>query len=305
MMNKISQLALFSILLASMASCSANDEPKPEVDYDNHSYMASFTAVDYRPAPGQFINELPGANPATTQEEINEVVRTNLTYGTLVSLGSLGGSVTMTLSRPIYNSSTQRGDFIVLGNAYLTPNATGLGTYGSSEPGIVYVMEDTNGNGRPDDTWYALKGQDWDKVKEVTITYYEPEYPATDRWLDWKVSTGSLGSFRRTVGHNHTYLPMWEHADTLTFTTLMLPPNGSVDKNTGRYIQLCLKGYADSYPNSSEYAPLSLDDAVDKDGNPVTITRADFVKVVSAVIQSNGPLGECSTEIGGIKVLHD
>ena len=304
MLKKISLLSLCSVLFASMASCSGDDEPKPEIDYDNTSYMAVITAVDYRPAPGQFINELPEADENTTAAQINEVVRTMLNEGELISLGSLGGSVTMTLSRPIYNSATQRADFIVLGNAYIT-SVDNYVTYGSAEPGIVYVMEDTNGNGLPDDTWYALRGQDWDKVREVTVTYTVPEQPMADRWVDWTLSDGSGGHFDLHNTHNHSYFPLWEKTDTLTFTTLMIPRNGSYDADSGRYRQVCLWGYADSYPNNSDDAALSLDDAVDENGNPVHILKADFIKVVSAVLQSNGPMGECSTEVGGIKVLHD
>lgn len=304
-MNKfLSKIFIFTIFTTSVCSCSENDEPKPETDDDHKSYMAVFTAVDYRPAPGQFINELPEADEKTTQDQINEVVRNKLNEGKLISLGALGGSVTMTLSRPIYNSDKQTGDFIVLGNAYVTKYGDFV-TYGSSEPGIVYVMEDTNGNGLPDDTWYALRGQDWDKVREVTVTYTVPELPMSDRWVDWKLSDGSLGALTYSSYHQHSYFPLWEKTDTMTFTTLMLPRNGSYDNITERYSQICLRGYADSYPNSTEQAILSLDNAVDRDGNHVTVTRVDFIKVVSAILQSNGPMGECSTEVAGIKVLHD
>ena len=33
---------------------------------------------------------------------------------------------------------------------------------GSSEAGIVWVSQDTNGNGQPDDEWYELRGSEYD-----------------------------------------------------------------------------------------------------------------------------------------------
>ena len=168
-------------------------------------------------------------------------------------------------------------------------------------------MEDTNGNGLPDDTWYALRGQDWDKVREVTVTYTDVATPTADRRVDWTLSNGTSGALTCNLAyHNHSYFPLWEmDKSSLTFTALMLPANGVYDAALGRYTQVCLKGYADSYPNNSDDAALSLDDAVDENGNPVHIIKANFVKVVSAVLQANGPMGECSTEVGGIKVLHN
>ena len=63
------------------------------------------------------------------------------------------------------SSSGYKGgyNFSITGNAFK----------GSSDPGIVYVMQDTNGNTLPDDEWYELKGSEYGKeetVQEYAVT---------------------------------------------------------------------------------------------------------------------------------------
>lgn len=59
----------------------------------------------------------------------------------------------MSLTRVAYEGY----DFAIEGNAF----------DGSSEPGIVWVMQDVNGNGLPDDTWYQLKGSEYGKEETM------------------------------------------------------------------------------------------------------------------------------------------
>ena len=61
-----------------------------------------------------------------------------------VSLGGFGGYIVVGFDHSIDNSGDY--DLGILGNSFS----------GSSEPGIVWVMQDENGNGLPDDTWYEL-----------------------------------------------------------------------------------------------------------------------------------------------------
>lgn len=84
-----------------------------------------------------------------------------------VSLGSFGGYIIVGFDHSIPNSGNQY-DFCVQGNAF----------DGSSEPGIVWVMQDINGNGLPDDEWYELKGSEAGKeetIQNFEVTYYRPE----------------------------------------------------------------------------------------------------------------------------------
>ena len=132
-------------------------------------------AVDeYVPAPGQFVNLMPqyveGDTPESMALKCTDSIggghsRPDLPTGTThaVTLGAYGGYMTFHFDHPIANIEGQR-DFAVWGNAF-TNNA---------EPAIVMVAIDENGNGLPDDTFYELKGSEYDNPQTVhnyTITY--------------------------------------------------------------------------------------------------------------------------------------
>ena len=51
------------------------------------------------------------------------------------------------------------------------------------------------------------------------------------------------------------------------------------------------------------YNQFDLDDAVDQNGNPVTLERIHFVKVQSAILKNVESIGEVSTEVVGFKAF--
>ena len=104
------------------------------------------TLFEYKPAPGQFINKAPGNH---------ESAEGILGGKGMVTLGAWGGYIVLGFDHTVVNSDGE--DIIIYGNA--------MNTF--SEPGIVHVMQDENGNGRPDDTWYELAGSG--HLAEVTI----------------------------------------------------------------------------------------------------------------------------------------
>ena len=83
-----------------------------------------------------------------------------------------------------------QADVLIQGNANFE---------GNSEPGIVMVSKDENGNGLPDDTWYELKGSaDADSVGKViygyTITYQRPATEDADgKKYDIEIQKGKAG----------------------------------------------------------------------------------------------------------------
>lgn len=131
---------------------------------------------DYHPAPGQFINEIPEYEPGDTYESILLKVEEQLCGAArpgMISLGAFGGYVTFGFDHPIVNLAGEY-DFKVNGNAII---AEAGGSVGGSEPGIILVSTDTNGNGLPDDEWYEIKGSEYDKEStshDYQITYYRP-----------------------------------------------------------------------------------------------------------------------------------
>ena len=222
----------------------------------------------------------------------------------MLSLGAFGGYIIVGFPEPVPNVKGEY-DFKIYGNAYYNPNAWEDRPGGSSEPGIVWVSQDTNRNGLPDDEWYELAGSEYGKDTEIRnyeITYYRPEPLDGDvRWTD---NQGASGSLRRNVFHlQESYYPLWETRGQMTFSGTRLKDN-AVNEN-GTWVSYAYPwGYADNHPNQSEFSQFKIDWAVGKDGQPVMLEEIDFVKVVSAINQDAGDVGELSTEITGVENLH-
>lgn len=261
---------------------------------------------EYVPAPGQFINTGTGnmESAAGLVGKANEG---------LLSLGGFGGYLIFGFDHAIEDK--EGADIGVFGNPL-----TGEGMEWS-EPAIVMVMQDRNGNGLPDDgEWLELAGSDHQKpetVKNYKITYYNPKNNTDD--ILWKDNQGKQGYVLRNMFHNQAYYPSWiANQDELSFT-------GTLLKNTlndGNIItnKPFAWGYAD---NGSEdfkmlmdtkgaaYNSFDISWAVDAQGKPVQLKYIDFVKVYTAQNSNGNPygpdtdnprsrfLGEVSTEIGG------
>ena len=136
---------LMAIAATLLASCN-KDEEETEIQ--------GFKVLEYRPAPGQFINE---GFDCQTMEEANAYAEERFNKKLYVSLGSFGGYITIKMPKEIKNRKGY--DFGIIGNPFS----------GSSEPGIVWVSEDANGNGKADDVWYELKGSD-EPERDYSVT---------------------------------------------------------------------------------------------------------------------------------------
>ncbi len=266
---------------------------------------------EYRPAPGQFVNVLPKYEEGDTEETMRQKAEDCLAYnaGSMISLGGYGGYVVVGFDHTIVNRPGEY-DFKVLGNA----------TQGGSEPGIVMVSVDVNGNGMPDDEWYELAGSEYYKettVKGYEITYYRsdedktPEPGSTSAITDvtyqyWTDNQGGSGYISRVTFHKQPYYPQWLPYESLTFEGARLADNAVDESGNGSYYVLNSYdwGYADNYPNNNEKISFNIDWAVDDKGNPVSLSGIDFVKIYTGVNQFNGWIGECSTEVAGVTDLH-
>lgn len=316
---KSAALCAAVLSLGALAAC-GDDEPEapaapsapgggdtPAVTYP---CRASIKVIDYNPAPGQFVNEIPQYLPGMAYTDMVDAATESLRRGDMISLGAFGGSVTIRLDAPIYNVSGQP-DLQVLGNAFA----------GSAEPGIVQVMADTNGNGRPDDgEWLLLGGEKFDAAELVAVTYHPAAPDATDaqyiRWSSRSALTGEpIGEgwlSRNTDYHTQSYFPAWDSSSlepdgTVVKSFWMLPSNVSYDEASAIYRLTPYAGYADSYPNNSQQSYLDLDNALRVSGGHATSSvpdRIDFVRITTGVLGNNGPLGEISTEVSGINILH-
>lgn len=285
------------------------------------AYSPYITRVyEYRPAPGQFVNELPEYNEGDTEETMRQKAEDRLAYnaGSMITLGGYGGYVVVGFDHTIVNCPGEY-DFKILGNASYSSSAQGA-TGGSSEPGIVMVSVDVNGNGQPDDPWYELAGSEYGKettVKDYEITYYRPDENKTPEpgtsssitdatYVRWTDNQGGTGYISKLTFHKQPYYPQWLASETMTFKGTRLADNAIDESGNGSYYVLHAYdwGYADNHPNNSEKSSFKIDWAVDAAGNPVALPGIDFVKIYTGVNQFNGWLGECSTEVAGVTDLH-
>lgn len=306
------QHAIMLITVFSMAvtACSEPDEPDTPNDPNREESIAEsvrceVTVLDYSPAPGQFINIIPEYEAGDTRETMNAKATEMLRNGDMISLGAWGGSVTIKLPQSLPNVDG-KADFRVVGNGVYANDASNAIRIGSSEPGIVMVMRDDNENGIDDDTWYELQGnQTYNGIANYRVTYCCPTISATDNeYIAWSATNGDSGWLNRTAEHQQEYFPMWiSNIETMTFEGRRLPDNGSFNPTTNRFDLECYDGYADSHPNNVMASCLDIDDAIDAKGNRVTLTSIDFIKVYTGVLQANGPLGECSTEVAAVEQI--
>ncbi len=265
---------------------------------------------EYVPAPGQFINTTTSAyREGYTYEEVLEYATERLQSHSLLSLGGFGGYIVVGFDHTVPNVPGEY-DLKIYGNAYYNMYGSVTGALaGSSEPGIVFVSKDTNGNGLPDDEWYELAGSEYQSpevIREYEITYYRPDPANADVY--WTDNQGGEGYIYRSSTHlQDTYYPSWIEEDEITFRGDRLPDNGVNEGTNGKenWVSYCFPwGYADNHPNSTELCQFKIDWAVDNQGNPVQLDGIDFVRIYTAVNQHLGWTGEVSTEVQTVEDLH-
>ena len=258
---------------------------------------------EFLPAPGQFVNEY---YSATTMDEACAYAEESLAQKRYVSLGGFGGYLVVGFDHSIDNSGDY--DIAITGNAF----------DGSSEPGIVWVMQDENGDGLPNDTWYELRGSEYGKeetIQDYAVTYHRPSAPKMNvPWTDNRGRSGEieyLGAFHR----QDYYYPAWVAADSYTLRGPCLQSRSYDQSGNGTYwVNPSFEwGYADNF---SPVDRLTDDDnqgaspadnhfkiahAVTFDGKEANLKYIDFVKVQVALNQQCGWIGEVSTEVFGVR----
>lgn len=262
---------------------------------------------DYTPAPGQFINELKTGGfdgTQTTMEAAIAYAEERLREENWVSLGGFGGYIVVGFDHSVVNSGDY--DFGIKANSFA----------GSSEPGIVWVMQDENGNGEPDDTWYELAGSETGKattIQEYAVTYYRPTGPMMP--VQWTDNLGNYGEvdYLKQFHRQDYYYPLWIEADNYTLTGTCLEPRNYDASGNGSYWvnDKYDWGYADNFSpvdrlteddnaegevNANHF---KISNAIDCFGEPIHLDYIDFVKVQVGVNAKSGWLGELSTEVCG------
>jgi len=315
---------------------------------DNRPWLSR--VYEYHPAPGQFVNTLPIARMGEPVDSVlarchasicghidtvtqtfhgQTITRIDTVWAeSMITLGGYGGYVIVGFDHPVVNMHTW--DFDILGNAFVSHQES---QGGSSEPAIVMVGVDVDGDGVPSeaDKWYELAGSEYHHPKtqhDYRITYYrpnesKPRTPSTVdpslidttyiRWTSNDINPDSVsGYMSRVQYHMQPYWPLWlQGEETLTFEGAKLRCNAiDLGDNEGNsyFVQYFFDwGYVDNLPNSPTRLPgvdgynpgFKIDWAVDDQGSHVNLTHIDFIKIYNAVNQYCGWLGETSTEVAG------
>lgn len=287
-------------------------------------------AVDeYRPAPGQYVNDVPEYEDGDTEADMIRKCSESLAGKSIldsdahiVALGGWGGYITFHFDHSIANIPGQR-DFAVWGNAYQEMRHLVYG--GMNEAGIVMVSKDANGNGLPDDPWYEISGScDTDSAGKVMYDY-EITYSKNPMGnIPWSDNRGNSGTIDRNHYHEQEYYPMWL-PDGLTFKGTRLPDNmqnlsDKVESSWSPYYYVLIGfryGYADNLPNFTDNADtnswnyegcgIDIAWAVDENRQPVSLDFIDFVRVYTGLNQKCPQQewwGETSTEFAGAEDMH-
>lgn len=297
-------------------------------DEESSAYITK--VIEYRPAPGQFVNVMPRYEEGDTQEDMNrkalEAIGNNRRG--MISLGGYGGYVTVGFDHRIENKKGLR-DFRVLGNAFAGASTATSG--GSYEPGIIQVALDEDGDGQADngqwyeiagsahqpdaqESWYATAAAAGNDIRfwpDYEITYTAPDKePDNDEerntYIRWTDNKGNQGYIIKNTHNVQAYYPQWISDKTLRFKGSRLPQNGIDQLGDGSYFILYpfAYGYADNALNTSDGSAIDIEWATDSNGNKVSLPGIDLIRIYTGVNQANGWIGECSTEIIGIEDLH-
>lgn len=236
-------------------------------------------AFYYIPAPGQYIGLMTGETIASALQELQAWCDAG--YDTYHMIGSFGGYYIVGFDHSV-NNVEGKADLQINGNPFA----------GWCESGIVWVMQDENGNGQPDDTWYEIKGSETGKPatkQRYAITYYKPKdvNSSVVMWTDNMGKTGTVtrGGYPKIIADDYY---------TLTGTCL-----ASTVLETGISYSECYEwGYVDGI-SSNPLRPTGqfwLEDAIQADGSPANLQYIDFVKVHTAINSMTQNVGEISTE---------
>ncbi len=273
----------------------------------NSPYVSQ--VIEYKPAPGQFTNTLTWGSPSAAQSIIGGI-------NGHISLGAYGGYIVVGFDHSIENdpNNPYGVDFSIFGNAFT----------GWSEPGIVQVMKDENQNGLPDDTWYLLKGSEYNNpstINNYVIMYANPGGYANVPWRDNRNHRGAILS---NPYHTQPYYPSvdsFPDVNPISETYQGMLISGNIDDSNPNFIKSYTLdyGYADNHtkksgdPITQPDNPATIDIiegaggdamkiewAVDDQGNPVSLDKIDFVKIYTGLNRNCGWLGEVSTEICGV-----
>ena len=276
---------------------------------------------EYMPAPGHQVNGyvIVGdfIHDGATMEEACAKALQHFQNQWSVSLGGQGGYLIAGFDHSVENSGGDY-DLVIRSNPF---------SY-QSEPGIVWVSQDVNGDGLPNDPWYELAGSEYgtdNETLEYAITYYKPAWAkSATPWLDCFGQTDKVPNMAMWNTHDY-YWQDWVGGHPVDVrgrvsSTVEHTYFGSRLKDTHTYEAGYTMeypfdwGYADNLgsdyfknPDFDESIPMGyykICNARTWDGQPANLQYIDFVKVQTGQTGYSPNLGEISTEVYAIFDYH-
>lgn len=258
---------------------------------------------EYTPAAGQFIGEDKSGFTGQEQSaaEAAAYAERRLAEEKYLSLGAWGGYLVAGFDHSVENG--EGADIVIAGNMF----------DGSSEPAIVWVMQDSNGNGLPDDEWYELRGSEWGGNNHSThyaVTYFRPAGDALP--VCWRDNRGNSGQVPYISIHSQpSYFPQWIEGESFTLYGSRLEMNTTIDPSGKVVHKSYTWGYADNLGEDCEAigsgeavrCRFDIANAVEADGSAVELQYIDFVRIQSAVNGTDATLGELSAEVLAIECV--
>ena len=183
-MRNVVAFLLFSVVF--FLSCSKDSNDVEDNNGEINGVKSYATKVfDYQYAPGQHSH-------LATMPVADESLST-------IMLGSWGGYVVLGFDYDVINSEGKNLVVYCFGSA-------------SPEPGIIYLMDDTNNNGLPDDVWYEVKGSEFNSNsyrRNYSLTYYRPKSQTNN--VTWSDNLFFYGLILSSFLQNLYYLNHYHH----------------------------------------------------------------------------------------------
>lgn len=294
--GSILKMAIFAAMVTLTACSKDSNEDNTAATNGQTPYISK--VFDYQYGPGQH------ATSIASNEKCNDFIGEPWINGkSFTSLGGWGGYLIAGFDHAVNNTN---GPDIAL---FTQPSV-------GSEPGVVYVMDDTNNDGLPNDgVWFEIKGSEYNNTETIhnyQVTYYKP---GTSGYVTWKDNLGKTGTLVPEYGNDSWWWSGYGDKTSVTFSGVKLPDafsNTSSDPAVELWLTrtgLFRYGYAECY-NNEDYNTLlkanflDISSAVDAAGLPANLTKIKFIKVQSGVFQIAGWLNEVSTEISGAADIH-
>ncbi len=259
---------------------------------------------EYMPAPGHQVNGYIITGDAypkdCTHEQACDSVLAHFSRKWSVSLGGQGGYLVAGFDHSVPAGAGEY-DLCIKGNPF---------SY-QSEPGIIWVSQDDNGDGLPNDQWFELAGSEYgtdNETLEYAITYYRPENAKSAvGWRDNNNDTGYI-PYLSYWNPSPYYWQPWVEGSQRTYFGSRLRDRSTYHNGVSD-IPPYDWGYADNLNDlfdgpAGKMGYYRISNARTWDGKPANLEYIDFVKVQTAQTGSTPNLGEISTEIYYISDYH-